>query len=310
MDGAPNIAFQLCSVQASEAPLPELVRRIGAAGFEGVEFADRFLEEPPRPVADALDDAGVGPVAAHAPLTHIEDALDGESDLLDRCRTVGCDRVVIPHLTAPQFRTRSAVRSLAHRLSDVADGLDEYGMQLGYHTGRWTYRPFLPDAAGSLVADTPIPEGIGEYTQRLVTRLESTDSTTVPSETPMWNLVARTHPSELFFQLEAAETTEAGYDPAAVLSLCGDRIQTVHLRDVTAAGPFRDHEHAPHGSGIVDLERVAEAAVDAGVDWLIYENELDTDPAKKIENGAAYMDRLVDGETSVLAAENRRTVTS
>lgn len=310
MDSSPNTAFQLYSAHDSDESLPALIRRIGAAGYDGVEFANRFPEEPPEAVATALDEAGIEPVAAHAALTDIEKALAGESDLLDRCRTVGCDRLVIPHLSAREVRTPSAVRSLAQRLRDVAGGLDEHDMRLGYHTGRETYRPFLPDAVGSLATETPIPEGVAEYTQRLVTRLDSTDPTTIPSETPLWNLVARTHPSELFFELEAAETTEAGYDPAAVLSLCGDRMEMVHLRDVTAAGPLQGYEHVPHGAGSVDLDGVVEAAVAAGVDWLIYENELDTDPTEKIEHGAEYMERLLDDDTQTLDPERRQAITS
>lgn len=293
MSSGPNKAFQLYSVRSLPDSLPEIVRRVGAAGYDGVEFADRFCEEPPEDVAAALDAAGVDPVAVHADLSDIEAALDGESDLLVRCRTVGCDTLIVPHLPASVFRTRRDIRSLSARLRNAAAGLAAHDIQLGYHTGRRSFRPFLPDAAGGVIEETPIPEGIVGAAQRLLTRLRPTEPTTIPSETPMWNLVARTAPSALTFEPEVAEIREAGYDPTALFSLCGDRIDMVHLRDVAAAGPLQGYEDVPHGEGLVDMDAVVDAATDAGADWVIYENELDTDPDAKIEAGIDTLDRLL-----------------
>ncbi|GGM22830.1 sugar phosphate isomerase/epimerase family protein [Haloarcula argentinensis] len=295
MGSGPNTAIQLYSIRTLSEPLPEIVRRVGTAGYDGVEFAHRFHEEPPKDVAAALDDVDLEPVAVHADLPDIEAALDGESDLLVRCRTVGCDTLVIPHLSASEFRTRSDIRSLSHRLCDVAAGLEACDMQLGYHTGRQTFRPFLPDAVGKLIDGTPIPAAVGEYTHQLLTNLRATDQTTIPSETPAWNLLARTTPAELTFEPEVAEICEAGYDPTALLSLCGERINMVHLRDVAPIGPFRGYTNVPHGEGVVDMEAVLDAASDAGVDWVIYENELDNDPTAKIDHGTATLERLLDG---------------
>jgi sugar phosphate isomerase/epimerase len=298
MGSRPNTALQLYSIRTLPESLPEIIRRVGAAGYDGVEFADRFHEEPPGDIAAALDDADIEPVAVHADLSEIETALDGESDLLVRCRTVGCDTLVIPHLSASELRTRSDIRSLSHRLRDAATGLEACDMQLEYHTGRRTFRTFLPDAAGKLIEETPVPAAVGEHTHQLLTSLRPTEPTAIPNETPMWNLVARTTPAELTFEPEVAEIREAGYDPSALFSLCGDRIERVHLRDVALTGPLRGYEDVPHGEGLVDMDAVLDAATDASVDWVIYENELDSDPAAKIDHGTATLDHLLDGGES------------
>ena len=298
MGSGPNKALQLYSIRTLPESLPEIVRRVGAAGYHGVEFAHRFREESPEDVAAALDDADVEPVAVHAALSEIEAALDGESDLLVRCRTVGCDTVVVPHLPASELRTRSDVRSLSSRFRDAAAALKDWDMQLGYHTGRRAFRRFLPDGAGKLIEETPMPAAVRRYTHRLLTELWPTEPTTIPSETPMWNLIARTAPSEVTFEPEVAEIREAGYDPAALFSLCGDRIEMVHLRDVASAGPFRGYEDVPHGEGLVDMEAVLDTATDAGVDWVIYESELDSDPAAKVDDGITTLERLLDGSGS------------
>ncbi|WP_336330508.1 sugar phosphate isomerase/epimerase family protein [Haloarcula sp. CGMCC 1.2071] len=298
MDSRPNTALQLYSIRTLPESLPTIVRRVSAAGYDGVEFADRFHEEPPEDVAAALDDADLEPVAVHTDLPEIEAALDGESDLLVRCRTVGCDTLVVPHLPASALRARSDVRSLSHRFRDAAARLEERDMCLGYHTGRRAFHPFLPDAAGKIVEETPIPEAVGRYTHQLLNRLRAPESATIPNETPMWNLVARTAPAEVTFEPEVAEIREAGYDPTVLFSLCGDRIDMVHLRDVASAGPLQGYEDVPHGDGLVDMDAVLDAATDAGVDWVIYENELDSDPEAKIDHGAATLERLLDGSGS------------
>jgi len=295
MGSGPNKALQLYSIRTLPASLPEIVRRVGAAGYDGVEFAHRFHDAAPDAVAAALGDTALEPIAVHADLTEIEAALNGESDLLVRCRTVGCDTVVVPHLPASELRTRRDIRSLSRRFRDAAAGLEDWDMQLGYHTGRRAFRPFLPDWAGKIIEETPLPEAAERYTHRLLTGLRATEPTTVPSETPMWNLIARTAPAAVTFEPEVAEIREAGYDPTALFSLCGDRIDMVHLRDVGSAGPFRGYEDVPHGEGLVDMDAVLDAATDAGVDWVIYENEVDSDPAAKIDHGVATLERLLDG---------------
>jgi len=295
MGSGPNTALQLYSIRTLPESLPEIVRRVGTAGYDGVEFAHRFHEEPPEDIAAALDDANLEPVAVHAALSEIEAALNGESDLLVRCQTVGCDTVVVPHLPSSELRTRSDIRSLSHRFRDTAASLEDWDMRLGFHTGRLAFRPFLPDGAGTVIEETPVPAAVGRYAHRLLSGLWPTEPTTIPSETPMWNLIARTAPAEVTFEPEVAEIREAGYDPIALFSLCSDRIEMVHLRDVGSAGPLRGYENVPHGEGLVDMNAVVDAAADAGTDWLIYENELDSDPGAKITHGAATLDRLLDG---------------
>jgi len=293
MGSMPQRAIQLYSVRSHPASLPDLLQRVDEAGYDGVEFAHRFHEEPTEPVADALAETGLEPVAVHADLPAVEDAADGETDLLERCRTVGCDSLVIPHVSSSHYRTRRSVRSLADRLRGAAADLAERGFDLGFHNDRRTLWPLLPDGSQSLLSSTPIPDRAAEHAQRAERRLMPHDPSEIPSETPLWNLIARTEPDELSFEIEVAEVRAAGFDPAAALSLVDGRAGMVHLRDVTRPDLVSGAENVPHGEGAVGMKRVVDAAADAGVDWLVYENELDTSPESKIDGGAALLDRLV-----------------
>ena len=292
MDSGPKTALQLYSVRAFPDSLPGIVRRVADEGYDGVEFASRFREEPPESVAAALEETGVEPVAVHADLSTIEEALDGDGDLLERCDTVGCDRLVVPHVPAREFRTRRAVRSLSYRLREAAEALSDRDMRLGLHNDRRLLSPLLPDGAGTLIGETPIPGRVGSTIQTIARRYGSDDTERIPSDTPLWNLVARTRPAELFFEVEVAEMRTAGYDPVATFETFDDRAEMIHLRDVAPSGRFRGYENVWHGEGIVDMERVIETISKAGVEWIVYENELDADPSRKIEAGAELLDRL------------------
>jgi len=60
----------------------------------------------------------------------------------------------------------------------------------------------------------------------------------------------------------------AGADPVARLTRHAGRVPLVHAKD------FADHEtSAPVGDGVVDYDRIVPAARDAGVEWLIVEQE-------------------------------------
>lgn len=290
MSQSPRAALQLYGVRDFPGSLPDVVRQAGAAGFEGVEFANRFRNEDPGETATALAESGVEPVGVHADLPLVEAAVDGENDLLERCRTVGCERVVVPHVAARHFRSRAAVESLSGRLARLATELDAHGLSLGYHTIRHDLWPLLPDPVGTAVNDAAVPDEVVDVAAKWYARTQSGQEL---DETGLWSLFQETTSDDLFFELEAAEATAAGFDPGAVLGRLGERVSLVHLRDTARTGRLGDYGHVPHGEGRVDFEGVAEAARAQNVDWLVYENELDGDPETILSEGASFTDRLL-----------------
>lgn len=288
-------AIQLYSVRSFPDSLPGIIRRVAEEGYDGVEFANRFQEEPPESIATVLDETDVEPVAVHAELSTIEEALNGDGDILDRCKVIDCDTLIVPHLSAREFRTRRAVRSLSCRFREISEALSDHDMRVGLHNDRRLLSPLLPDGAGTLMNETPIPERVGNTIQTIARRYGSDDPERMPSNTPLWNLIARTRPTELFFEVEVAEIRAAGYDPVATFEMFDGRAEMIHLRDVTPSGRFRGYENVSHGEGVVDMERIIDTALQAGVEWIVYENELSGDPSRKIEAGARILGEL-DGE--------------
>lgn len=289
-----STAIQLYSVRSHPDSLPEIVRRVAASGYEGVEFADRFQRESPEEITAALEETGLVPVAVHADLSTIEDALAGETDLLERCATVGCDRLIVPHLNSAHFRTHKSVRRLADRLTEVATALDERGMELGMHNDRrWLY-PLLPGVVDTLKASAPTSEAAAAYLQEAGRRFSARNPGAVPRRTPLWHLSAETDSDDIWFELEVAELHAGGVEPTKAVSSFDDRVKMLHLRDVAPGSGIGDYVNVPHGEGVVNLAHVLDTAGDLDVDWVIYENELDKSPEEKIHAGRRFFDQMLE----------------
>jgi sugar phosphate isomerase/epimerase len=77
-------------------------------------------------------------------------------------------------------------------------------------------------------------------------------------------------PAELFLELDLGWAWYAGVDPVALLGSARGRCPLVHVKD------FRSREgrdFCPVGDGAVGYERIAPAAVAAGVEWLLVEQD-------------------------------------
>jgi sugar phosphate isomerase/epimerase len=77
-------------------------------------------------------------------------------------------------------------------------------------------------------------------------------------------------PPDIFLELDLGWTWFAGVDPVALLERIGGRCPLVHVKDFAS----RDRSaFRPVGDGVVGYDRVVPAAVQAGVDWLIVEQD-------------------------------------
>jgi sugar phosphate isomerase/epimerase len=297
MQTTAGTAIQLYSVRDLPGTLPETLRRVDRFGFEGVEFADRFQEADPDALAATLEETGLDPLGVHADIRTIEGSLQGENDLIQRCLTVGAGRLIVPHVSPRHVRTESAARELSLRVAGLARKLHDYGIELGYHTSEHDFWPFLPEQVPQILDATPVPSGVMTYASKGLSRARQE-----PSDHPLgpggFGTLVEQVPSENFaLELDVPKVSAAGVDPVRVISALGDRLSLVHIGDVARTGWLGDHDEVPVGEGIVEVERVIEAAVEAGVDWVVYENELDDDPVEKLEDGMSLYDRLFDAPT-------------
>jgi sugar phosphate isomerase/epimerase len=95
------------------------------------------------------------------------------------------------------------------------------------------------------------------------------------------DLLSELPSDQLWFELDLGWAWDAGTDPVALLERFPGRSPLVHVKDLRSRG---SREHCPVGDGAVGYERILPAALDAGVEWLIVEqDEVDGPPFDAVQ---------------------------
>ncbi|MEY9951866.1 sugar phosphate isomerase/epimerase family protein [Leifsonia sp. EB34] len=219
------------------------IEDIGAAGYEGVEMFDGNLVEfadRPGELTGHLREAGLELVSVYSGANFIyPDILPDE---LDRIRRSA-------ELAARFGAERLVIGGGARRAAGTTD--DDYAR--------------LADALDQ-VADIAESRGLAaSYHPHLSTIVES------PAE--LDRLLPNTR---IGFCPDVAHLAAGGGDPAAIIRAYGDRINHVHLKDLTRASVA----FQPLGRGELDLAGIVAALRETGYDgWLMVElDDFDGDP--------------------------------
>lgn len=96
------------------------------------------------------------------------------------------------------------------------------------------------------------------------------------------------------FQLDCGWIGVTDADPYDVIEDVGDRTASVHLKDMH----FDEEEFANLGDGDLDVDRAARTAIEAGVDWLVYEHEEPADPVESVVTGASKLRQFKQMEST------------
>jgi len=92
---------------------------------------------------------------------------------------------------------------------------------------------------------------------------------TVDGRVALDALFETSDPERVHFELDTYWISKGGYDPVDYIRRFAGRVPQVHLKDMDAeTGTFTEV-----GEGIMDLHAIHEAAVQAGVRWMIYEQD-------------------------------------
>jgi sugar phosphate isomerase/epimerase len=147
-----------------------------------------------------------------------------------------------------------AAQAVVSRIAAIAPRVQELGLKLGFHN-HW----------GEL---EPLDDG--------VTTLD---------------LLCALPPEELWLELDLGWAWEAGADPVELLGRLAGRCPLVHAKDLRSRG---SREFCPVGDGAVGYDRVLPAAVAAGADWLIVEqDEIDGPPFDAVERSLEFVRRAI-----------------
>lgn len=242
-------AVVLDTRREGDTSLPERIRSVGEAGFDGVEFTGGLDAADADAVSTALADADVEPVATQVDRADLLGDLDG---VVERVTAVGCRRLVVAGVGVEHLVTDRAVRDVADELARLGARLRDRGVELCYRNRRRDLRPQFGDSGvGAVLGLGPVAGLVGDRATAALDAATPSNSERVRAETALGQLIARTTGRSLGFEIDTGAVAAAGYDPVQVLALAGDRVTAVGL------------------SPAVDTEAVIRAAHYSDVEWVV-----------------------------------------
>lgn len=165
-------AVQLFTLRSLDASLPDIVRRVADAGFDGVEFAGLGEDVDADAVADALSETGLAAPSAHVGIDALESDPAAARETYER---FGTDSLVVPYLDPEHFADEDAVAETASRLRTLSEDVPG----LGYHNhehefvevnGAYALERVVADADVALELDVGWAYAAGADPESLVER--------------------------------------------------------------------------------------------------------------------------------------------
>ncbi len=247
------VALQLYSVRNEmEKDFAATVRKVAQLGYQGVEFAGLFGKTA-QEVKQICADAGVQAVSAHVPL---DDLLADPAGVIATYKEIGCGYIVVPYLPEERRPGFADFEKTLEEMALIGAECNKQGMKLLYHNHDFEF-----------------------------VKLGEKYGLDVMYETVSADLLAT--------ELDTCWVNVGGEDPASYVLKYSGRAPVVHLKDFVMQGKEKpqklyaligidDNEEQaaeeafsfkPVGSGVQDMPAILDAAVKAGAQWVVVEQD-------------------------------------
>ena len=270
--------IMLGTVTGSEPEARETLRRIKAAGYDGLEL-NRFMIHPsswmvrlmtraagmPTGKGGKLDwhallsESGLSVLSLHADLGSLEREPEA---VIEEAKRFGTDKVVITGMYRFDYSDEATVCELAQRLNAAGERLKGEGLYLLYHNHN--------------VELLTVKPGLCAYD----ILLQDTDE------------------SYVNFEFDSYWFTDGGADAKLWMKKLGARMKLWHITDRgsrqkgAAMTPILKADSVELGTGNMDLDGLKEIAVENSVEAIVLEshkNWIDKDPLKSLELSAQWL---------------------
>ena len=256
-----SIALQLYSVREQLARDPgATLTAVRDAGYTHVELVSTTQLHALSPHVRAL---GLAVRASAYPWEALRDGSLGQH--IEAAAAAGLREVVFPYLPTAERTSPDDYRRLADELNRAGELADAAGLRHLYHHHSFEFAPL--DAAG----------------------------------TRGWDLLLeRLDPAHTGFELDVFWLQLAGEDPAAALRQLRGRVPLLHLKDLHDGhgATYDEAAVAPEafarlGTGVLPLTDYLDAAVAAGVEQLVVEQDASPDPLADAAASLRYLRGLL-----------------
>jgi sugar phosphate isomerase/epimerase len=248
------LSIQLYSLR-SLSGLPEVLDTVKAAGWRYVELVGSHLDDA-ADVRRQLDGRGLGVSSAHVGIAALRERFDA---VMAACRTLGLSQLFMPSVPPDERQSAEPYWTrLGHELGQMARRAQDHGISLGYHNHDWELK------------------------------------TQADGRSALECLFAGAGDAPLSWQADVAWLARGGADPVAMLQRHGQRLVSVHAKDLAPPGTKLDEDGWDDvGLGVLDWRgSLAAAAVANGARWLVAEHDKPADPARFARNSFAFLNSL------------------
>ncbi|MBO5230864.1 MAG: sugar phosphate isomerase/epimerase [Clostridia bacterium] len=251
------VAVQLYSVRDEmEKDFYGTIQKMKDLGYDGVEFAGLFGEEPSK-IKAFCEEIGITPISAHVPYY---DMLEDPEKVLADYAEIGCKYVAVPYLTEECRPGTDGFAATVEGIRKIGEAAKKLGIQLLYHNHDFEFVKIGEEYALDVLYST-IPADL------LQTEIDT-----------CWVNVAGVNPAEYIEKY-------AGRCPVVHLKdfkKSGDKLGKLYdLIGIDDEGGQEEEEDAfsfmPVGYGVQDMPAILAACEDAGANWVVVEQD---SPAK------------------------------
>ena len=268
----------LGTVTGNEPQARETLRRVKAAGYDGLEL-NRFMIHPSSlmvrlmtkaagmPTGNGgklnwktlLKDSNLSVISLHTDLGSLE--REGEK-VAEEAREFSTNTVVITGMYRFDYTDEKNVRELARRLNKAGEEMNRAGLSLLYHNHN--------------VELLRVKPGLRAYDI----------------------LLSDTDPACLNFEFDSYWFTDGGADAKHWMRKIGKRMKLWHVTDrgCRASGPamtpILKQDSMELGTGNMDLDGLCEIALENGIQAVVLEshkNWIEKDPVKSLEMSAEWL---------------------
>ncbi|WP_062236100.1 sugar phosphate isomerase/epimerase family protein [Fictibacillus sp. FJAT-27399] len=228
------------------------LRKVSEWGYEGAQFAG-FYDLQAKQLKQALNEFGLKPAGSHTGLDQLkEDELKRQ---IEYSHEIGNDLLILAYLAEENRKNLDDYKRVSETLNHAGHLLKSEGLKLGYHNHDFEFAKH------------------GETTGYDI-------------------LLSETDPSLVSFELDCYWAAYSGYDPAEFMERLGERLVTLHMKDMAVKGT--EKQSTILGTGELDLTTIVKKGNDLNVSWFVVEQEhFETDLETAAKENAKVLHELL-----------------
>ncbi len=269
------VAVQLYSVRDEmEKDFYGTIKAMKELGYDGVEFAGLFGEEPKK-IKAFCEEIGITPISAHVPYY---DMLENPEEVLSDYAKIGCKYVAVPYLTEECRPGTDGFAATVEGIRKIGEAAKALGIQLLYHNHDFEF--------------VKIGE---EYALDVLYSSISADLLQTEIDT-CWVNVAGVNPAEYIEKYSGRAPVVHLKDFKKSGENLGKLYDLIGIDDENAEQEEEDSfSFMPVGYGVQDMPAILAACENAGAQWVVVEQDSpakDDTPMNSVKLSREYLKTL------------------